>query len=136
MMLDIDRFKAVNDTYGHAAGDAALRQLVSICTATLRKTDVLVRVGGEEFAILAPASDAEEAMHLAERLRHKITAATVFSGDVTFGFTVSIGLTPAVLPGEAIGDVLARADIALYEAKRTGQNRVVKREAPFGAEIR
>jgi len=135
ILLDIDHFKAVNDTYGHASGDHALRHLVSVCTATLRKTDVLARVGGEEFAILAPASDTAEVLHLAERLRQKIAAAKVTAGATTFGFTVSAGVAQAVLPGEPVDQALARADEALYEAKRTGRNKVVYRpEITLGIE--
>ena len=125
MLLDIDHFKAVNDTYGHAGGDQALRDLVNACAATLRKTDVLARIGGEEFAILAPAGDAHEALQLAERLRLAIAALSVAAGGRTFNFTISIGMARALLPGESTDAVLARADEALYAAKRTGRDKVV-----------
>lgn len=130
MMIDIDHFKKVNDRYGHAAGDEALRALVSACATRLRKTDVLARIGGEEFAILAAASVPTEALHLAERLREKITTIRVTAGEETFGFTASIGVAEAHVPDEPVDDVLARADAALYEAKRTGRNRVVQHETP------
>jgi len=124
MMLDIDHFKKVNDRYGHAAGDEALKKLVAACHATLRKTDVLARIGGEEFAALAPASDAAEAMALAERLRENIMTVSVPAGSENFGYTVSIGLSHPAADGP-LAEALRTADLALYEAKRNGRNRVV-----------
>ena len=129
MMLDIDHFKAVNDTYGHAAGDAALRHLVAVCMATLRKTDVLARVGGEEFAILASAATASEALQLAERLREKIAISPVIATSSTFNFTISIGVALASGNDDTMEKALTRADDALYEAKRSGRNKVVQSEA-------
>lgn len=126
MLVDIDHFKAVNDRYGHAAGDDALRTLVSACGAILRKTDVLARVGGEEFAILAAANTASEAIHLAERIREKVATIRVTVGADTFGFTVSIGVAEALPPEDPVDQVLPRADAALYEAKRRGRNRIVQ----------
>jgi len=126
MLVDIDHFKAVNDRYGHAAGDEALRNLVSACGAILRKTDVLARVGGEEFAILAAANTASEAIHLAERIREQVSTIRVTADAETFGFTASIGIAEASVPEETIDQVLPRADAALYEAKRSGRNRVVQ----------
>lgn len=126
MLIDIDHFKKINDQHGHAAGDEALRALVTVCTTTLRKTDVLARIGGEEFAVLAAASVPSEALQLAERLREKIATIRVTSGAEPFGFTASIGIALAQAPDEPVDDVLARADAALYEAKRTGRNRVVQ----------
>ncbi len=126
MLIDIDHFKAVNDRYGHAVGDEALRNLVAACGAVLRKTDVLARVGGEEFAIVAAANTASEALQLAERLREKVATIRVAAGATSFGFTVSIGVAEAQVPGEMLDQVLPRADAALYEAKRTGRNKVVQ----------
>jgi len=126
MLLDIDHFKKINDQYGHAEGDKALMQLVSTCKSTLRKTDVLARIGGEEFAILSPTDDAAEAMTLAERIRENIMSITVDVAAGVFSFTVSIGVANAE-PGEnTVTGVLARADRALYEAKRSGRNRVIR----------
>jgi len=126
MLIDIDHFKGVNDRYGHAAGDEALRGLVASCSTILRKTDVLARVGGEEFAILAAANSSAEALQLAERIRENIATIRVYSQNDTFGFTASIGITEARVPDEALEKVLPRADAALYEAKRTGRNRVIQ----------
>lgn len=125
MMLDIDHFKMINDRYGHTAGDVALRALVSSCLSTLRKTDVFARIGGEEFAILSPASDVAEAITLAERLREDVIKISVPAGTGSFGFTVSIGICCNRLGGETVSDSLRHADEALYEAKRGGRNRVV-----------
>jgi len=126
MLLDIDHFKQINDQYGHAVGDKALIQLVLTCKSTLRKTDVLARIGGEEFAILSPADDAAEAMTLAERLRENVMTITVAAAASVLSFTVSIGVADAY-PGEnTVTGVLARADQALYEAKRSGRNRVIR----------
>jgi len=126
MLLDIDHFKKINDQYGHAAGDKALIQLVSTCKSTLRKTDVLARIGGEEFAILSPADDAAEVMTLAERLRENVMKITVSAEASVFSFTVSIGVADAD-PGEKTATgILARADQAMYEAKHSGRNRVIR----------
>lgn len=125
MLLDIDHFKKINDQYGHAAGDQALKQLVSTCQSTLRKTDVLARIGGEEFAILSPVEEGNEAMVLAERLRENIMTISVPAGAGAFSFTVSISVACAKTTEATAADVLARADQALYEAKRTGRNRVI-----------
>lgn len=126
MLLDIDHFKKINDQYGHAAGDQALRQLVATCTATLRKTDVLARIGGEEFAILSAAADPAEAIALAERLRENIMTIKVSATAGDFSFTVSIGVARVQADESVAAAVLARADEALYEAKRTGRNRVIQ----------
>jgi len=126
MMIDIDHFKAVDDRYGHATGDEALRSLATICTATLRKTDVRARIGGEEFAALAAANNAAEAVQLAERIREKVSAIRIGADTDAFGFTLSIGLAEASVPDEPASTALQRADTTLYEAKRTGRNRGVE----------
>jgi diguanylate cyclase (GGDEF)-like protein/PAS domain S-box-containing protein len=124
MMLDIDWFKRVNDTYGHERGDAVLCALVLTCKATLRTVDMLARWGGEEFVIMLPDTGEEEAMVVAERIRAAIAATPVPAdrqGEIAF--TVSIGVAVPVTPD--VEDVLARADRALYAAKTRGRNRVV-----------
>lgn len=123
LMLDIDFFKKINDRYGHGAGDQALKMLVSTCSATVRKTDAFARFGGEEFAVLTPASDAAEAMGLAERLRRNVAKIRVPDAAGAFGFTISIGLSKA---RDSLDETLAEADKALYQAKATGRNRVVQ----------
>ncbi|MBI4985540.1 MAG: diguanylate cyclase [Rhodocyclales bacterium] len=124
-MIDIDGFKAINDTYGHPAGDEVLRQLAAVMGRSTRNVDVCGRLGGEEFAILLPGTDLEAARQVAERLREDVAGARfAVGGDVTIGITVSIGICQLAAP-EALDQLMIRADQALYAAKRAGRNRVV-----------
>ena len=125
LMLDIDHFKAVNDHFGHAAGDAVLRALVQVSKSTLRTIDKVVRWGGEEFLMVLPDTDAVAAMTAAERLRAVVAATPVAAptGDAPITFTVSIGV--AVSAGDDLHVLLRRSDAALYSAKTGGRNRVV-----------
>lgn len=130
MMLDIDHFKRINDTYGHAAGDDALRRFADACRTTLRRHDVLGRIGGEEFALLLPDTDSHGAPILAERLRRRIAGVRVPVGERgPVSFTVSIGCACSV-PSDSLPELFARADHALYAAKRGGRNRVVTAPTP------
>jgi diguanylate cyclase (GGDEF)-like protein/PAS domain S-box-containing protein len=136
LMLDIDHFKTVNDTYGHAAGDQALLRFATACQDMLRETDIFGRVGGEEFAVILPETDAGGAAKLAERLRLRVNKLVIESEGQEFGFSVSIGVAERQgskdgenrrkgdAPGDDIEEVLARADRALYEAKEAGRDRV------------
>jgi diguanylate cyclase (GGDEF)-like protein/PAS domain S-box-containing protein len=131
LMLDIDRFKRINDTYGHPAGDEVLRALVACVGNSLRRTDVLGRVGGEEFAVLLPETGEPEARQIAERIRSDVERLVVRYENLELRLTISIGL--AVAQGETALDALLKlSDDALYEAKRTGRNRVVA--APAGTD--
>ena len=126
IMIDIDRFKSINDRFGHVAGDLALRDLSARIKEVVRRDETLARYGGEEFAIVLPESGADAAVELAERIR-KVVEATPFQfNDTPFPVTVSlgVGVTPG---GEAItpSALLERADKNLYAAKQTGRNRVV-----------
>jgi diguanylate cyclase (GGDEF)-like protein len=125
LMVDIDHFKRINDTYGHAAGDQALRLLGATLKESTRRDDCVGRLGGEEFAILLPDASAEVAQDIAERIcRHATTLAILDGRGQRFGFSVSIGLA-CLAPSDAKPeDLLARADAALYRAKRGGRNRV------------
>jgi len=126
LMCDLDYFKEINDTYGHAVGDEVLRAFALRCRADFRQNDVFARLGGEEFAALLVETDAEQAMAVAERIRAMAEAMVIPSeaGDLTV--TVSIGV--AALNGEdSIKDLLKRADEALYEAKKAGRNTVAGR---------
>jgi diguanylate cyclase (GGDEF)-like protein len=123
-LLDIDRFKRVNDEHGHAAGDVVLKAFAREALGCLRMSDVLARWGGEEFVVMMPDTRHAFARIGAERLRERIAAATVRVGDVTIRVTVSIGLTEH-RAGETVSDTLARADGALYDAKTQGRDRVV-----------
>lgn len=123
MVLDIDHFKRVNDSYGHLVGDAALKALADIMQHNLRPHDLLVRYGGEEFAILLPDTALEEARAIAERLRRMVAANEVVSHGVAFKITVSSGIASIGNVGE-METSFAQADQALYRAKEGGRNRV------------
>jgi diguanylate cyclase (GGDEF)-like protein len=123
LVLDIDHFKRVNDTYGHLVGDAALKGLANILQANMRPHDLLVRYGGEEFAILLPDTAIEEAVAIAERLRATVAANQMRRDEVSFGITISIGIAPIRAEGR-LDDFFGAADRALYRAKETGRNRV------------
>ena len=125
MMLDIDFFKAINDTYGHAKGDVVLQKLVQTCQKTIRDTDILVRFGGEEFLILTPETKPSEAVKLAERIRNDISDLRIPHDEGTISLTVSIGVANWHKDLSA-SDLEHMADNALYEAKNTGRNRVVQ----------
>ena len=125
LMLDIDHFKAINDTHGHHAGDLVLKELVQTSQKALRDVDILGRIGGEEFAILLPETDADRALQVAERLRQAISAAEVSLGvGVAVRFMVSIGVATLGNSDANIDAFLGRADGALYQAKQSGRNRV------------
>jgi len=124
LMCDIDHFKRINDTHGHAAGDEALKRFAACCRAHLRVSDVLGRLGGEEFAILLPETGAGEAVLVAERLREAVAGLEVESEEARFGLTVSIGATAFLCGADTVDRALARADEALYRAKTGGRNRV------------
>jgi diguanylate cyclase (GGDEF)-like protein/PAS domain S-box-containing protein len=125
VMLDIDHFKKVNDRYGHAGGDDALKATVAACYDTLREVDLVGRIGGEEFAILLPETDAAGALEMAERLRARIaTIRVAATDDAVITFTASLG-TAGRDSETTIDSLLARADQALYRAKAEGRNRVL-----------
>ena len=124
LMIDIDKFKAINDAYGHDVGDAVLCAMVLVCKTDLRAVDILARWGGEEFLILLPDADAEAAAVIAERFRETVAAMRVPVGvNTSINFTISIGV--AVPQNDDLHDLLRRADVALYAAKAGGRNRVV-----------
>ena len=123
LMIDIDHFKAVNDSLGHAAGDAALVALAQILTASAREMDVVGRLGGEEFCVLLPRTDPESARRTAERLRQAIADTEVGWNQQAIRMTVSIGVAIADDAQEPAQALLDRADRALYQAKRSGRNR-------------
>ena len=124
MMLDIDHFKGINDTYGHAVGDQVLTTVAQICARSLRKIDLLGRYGGEEFVFLLPETDGEEACAAAERLRQGIADAVLMTGEVQIQLTVSIGIATLDPREDRLDALLNRADLALLRAKQAGRNRV------------
>lgn len=127
LLIDIDDFKGVNDTYGHVAGDEVLRGIAPILVASVRDNDVVGRYGGEEFIVYLVHTDSEAASVPAERIRESVASSVFTFSDGTYRVTASIGV--ASFPGkdetENRVDFIKRADAALYEAKRNGKNRVV-----------
>jgi diguanylate cyclase (GGDEF)-like protein len=124
MMIDVDHFKSINDRYGHAGGDLALKQLVMLLGGRTRRSDLLGRLGGEEFAIMLPDIAPEEAARMAERLVTNVAETPVLTGTGSIDMTVSIGLAIVTRSDTSIDQILARADAALYRAKGGGRNRV------------
>ncbi len=126
MMCDLDKFKSVNDTYGHQAGDAVLRQLADILRGEAREIDRIGRYGGEEFIFLLPGTSAQAAMIFAERVRAAVEAKEFNFPGGAVRRSMSCGVAAWPHPGIASGDMLVKAaDDALYVAKETGRNRVV-----------
>jgi len=123
LLLDIDFFKVINDTHGHAAGDAALMQAARVLTESVRGSDVVCRYGGEEFLVLAPETDARGANSLAEKIRLAVSSRLFGDGARAFALTLSAGVAE-LRPGESGNDMIARADLALYQAKQRGRDRV------------
>ena len=125
LMCDIDFFKNINDTFGHAVGDQALCKVADIIRGSLRDTDLAGRIGGEEFAILLVQTELDSAHDVADRLRRSIEAAPI---DLDDGqhilLTISIGIATPSYPMETLATLLQHADQALYAAKRQGRNRV------------
>ncbi len=124
IMLDIDNFKQVNDTYSHAAGDQVLQALAKLCQECLREVDIIGRYGGEEFAILLPETDEDGAYLVAQRLRQSIAETPIPTqhGEVSITVSVGIACTEGELSDLAV--LLDLADTAMYEAKRDGRNLV------------
>jgi len=131
MILDIDFFKSINDTYGHDAGDDVLREFAVRIRKSIRGIDLACRYGGEEFVIVMPETDLTVAGMVAERLRRSIAGETfaVNKGTKRIDVTISIGLATLDHKDEPVADVLKRADMALYQAKHDGRNRVVSTAA-------
>ena len=128
-LLDLDRFKSVNDTYGHAAGDEVLRTVVKRTREALRASDHIARFGGEEFVVLLPETDSEGIAIVAERVRASLAGAPVLVDGRSVAITASLGIA-SWLPAEpSIEQTLRRADVALYAAKQAGRNRVQRAEA-------
>jgi diguanylate cyclase (GGDEF)-like protein/PAS domain S-box-containing protein len=125
ILVDADHFKRVNDTHGHAGGDAVLRALAQILAAAVREIDIVARIGGEEFALLLPSTDGEGALVIANRLRERVAASGVLFESSEIRFTISAGVASMAESVAGVEDLLKNADRALYRAKARGRNRVV-----------
>ena len=124
VIFDLDHFKQVNDTYGHAVGDAVLRHAANLIGAKLRDQDVLGRYGGEEFVVILPMTTREGARGAAERMRRQFEEAPLDQDGQQIAVTASFGVAVVTDPGETAEDIYRRADEALYRAKANGRNRV------------
>jgi len=123
-MLDLDRFKQVNDDLGHDVGDAVLMHVAQLCQETLRTEDSLFRLGGEEFGVILGNTDIDAATEVIERLRRKVAAAMTTVRDKTVSVTLSAGISVSGPADRTIDEIVRRADVALYQAKDIGRNSV------------
>jgi diguanylate cyclase (GGDEF)-like protein len=124
LLIDIDHFKRVNDTYGHLAGDQVLTGLAEVLRHRARARDVIGRFGGEEFVVMLPGADASQACQAAERLREEISSAPIVCDTGTVRITASVGVAVLGLHGADVQGLLAAADLALYQAKEAGRDQV------------
>ena len=124
LMVDVDNFKQLNDSHGHAVGDRALQHLAAVMRTQLRDIDALARWGGEEFLALLPATSGDEAAQIASRLCERVRSLPLVSDDQRMLLTVSVGVADWQGPHDSLVDMLKRADAALYAAKREGRDRV------------
>jgi len=127
LMIDLDRFKKVNDTFGHQIGDAMIMHIARRAGDCKRESDVLARIGGEEFALLLPETGLDQACAAGERLRRTIASSPLTAGSRLISATVSIGIATAHDSLNNISDLMKVADQALYDAKRMGRDRIVCR---------
>jgi len=129
-MLDIDHFKKINDSYGHAMGDEVLRNIAHICAAQLRESDIIGRYGGEEFVVLLPFTDAASAQAIAERLCHAVMHTVSELENKQAQVTISLGVATAIFEQAdihapaSLSAIINQADHSLYAAKENGRNRV------------
>jgi diguanylate cyclase (GGDEF)-like protein len=134
VLLDVDHFKGVNDSWGHEIGDQALRHVADLVSRTARTSDVVARWGGEEFLLLLADTDEGQALQLAERVRSAVAEDTLEVHGQRVSLTVTIGVAQSLRAG-SFAEVIRHADAALYEGKRQGRNRVVAASG-VGAEVR
>ena len=125
LLMDLDRFKSINDTYGHLSGDIVIKFFAELVAESIRGIDVLGRYGGEEFCVLMPNTNEAEAFVLAERIRNKYQSSPIFLGNAQIECTVSIGVCDSSYVGNDFKHMFDAADKALYTAKNTGRNKVV-----------
>lgn len=124
LMIDIDYFKSINDDYGHKAGDKVLQSAAAVMKKSLRTSDVIGRVGGEEFSVILPETEIKAAIFIAERLRKKVEETVVIHKNEEIFITVSIGVSQSKNGDQSVDDIYVRSDSAMYNAKKNGRNRV------------
>ena len=125
LMVDLDRFKQVNDTYGHLVGDVVLREVATLIRGSVREMDLVGRYGGEEFGVLLPAADRELGIQIAERIRRTIESAPIRAYDEEIHMTVSVGAALCPAQASEAEELVEKADQAMYRAKEMGRNRTV-----------
>lgn len=126
LFIDLDHFKSINDRFGHATGDTTLRAVADCIVSSCRESDIVGRIGGEEFVVFLPNTDANGAMQLAEKIRQSAEAMRHNTpNNEPYQITLSIGVAHKATSDQSISDIQGRADIAMYEAKKQGRNRVV-----------
>ena len=124
-LLDLDHFKSINDAHGHLVGDAVLKHFVEVLSASLRKSDTLMRWGGEEFLLLLPKTDAKSAKRLVVQLKEKVQASTMTFEGRELAYTFSAGLAAYPRHSKDMDGLISCADDALYTAKEAGRNLVI-----------
>ena len=124
VMVDVDHFKSINDQHGHATGDQVLRDVATICQDVLRGSDVIGRIGGEEFVLLLPEAEQKSAEHIAERMRARLASTKILLNDLELQVTASFGVATISSKDMTMQDMLDRADEAMYNAKHGGRNQV------------
>ena len=130
LFIDLDHFKAINDQHGHATGDVVLQCVGHLIAQSVRQSDLAGRIGGEEFAVLLPDTDAQGALVLAEALRRAIEAAQPEAQGLRLSISASIGVALGGMAEQNMQDVQHQADLAMYEAKAAGRNRVTLFKPP------
>jgi diguanylate cyclase (GGDEF)-like protein len=133
LMMDLDHFKQLNDTWGHALGDRALRTFGGVLLTVTGSGDAVARLGGEEFAILLPGRSGRSALTIAERLRATVEGLRLSEGEELVRFTVSVGVSSLLAGERNFEPMLRRADRALYDVKRSGRNRVLLADSEMPA---
>ena len=123
LMIDLDKFKRINDTHGHLAGDQVLKEVVDTCVKTVRQTDILGRFGGEEFVLILPRTTTRQAEVLAERIRQAVEKRLIKTPTADLHITVSLGIGSMSPPDISLQELIRLADTALYTAKENGRNR-------------
>jgi diguanylate cyclase (GGDEF)-like protein len=136
MMLDLDHFKKINDTFNHVIGDEVLQHVTHLCNGIIRGQDFFVRYGGEEFVLLLPETDLSGAKQLAERIRKRVSDTVYETEKIRIPISVSIGVSSILESDDEYGEILLRADQALYQAKRDGRNQVAVYQESWKKELR